>query len=250
MDITRIAKALLLKIPRKHARPTVDVAVKDYPSIAPWLYLIDDVDVNFQIPPALLRTQGAFSLTSSHPFVTCLAHGEDSLKAFYANVIPKDLAGLYGLNRLNRAGEQMPPWEIPWFYRIERKPPPGEAGLNAAEGFSLFGPVTEAKLQSELQRLKGVAASIRDNGYRPDLYGHIEGNFLTDGDRVVFYVRGGKHRAAALVHMGFANIPVRIRATWPRAIYRSDAAHWPLVSGGQMECSVAEHIFDCYLSGR
>lgn len=250
MNFKSIAKAFLRKGKGDGARPTVDVAVDDWSSIARWMYLIDNVQVVFHVPPELIRTQGALSLTVSHPFVKCLEHGSDTLRAYYAKVQPDDIASLYGLNRLNRAGEQMPPWEIPWFYRIERNPPPGEAGLNAAEGFSLFGPVTEAKLQSEVRRLRSVAASIRDNGYRPDLYGHIEGNFLTDEDRIVFYVRGGKHRAAALVHVGFANIPVRIRTTWPRAIYRSGAPHWPLVSGGQMERTVAEQIFDCYLNGR
>lgn len=197
------------------------------------------------MPTSLLVMQGGFRFNEDHPFVRAINGGRAELAAFYEAFQPQNIAQMYGLSRRD-AGVQLPPWELPWLLR-HRRPSRGEKGLGREHGTSYYGPCTDAKIDLEARRLAGIVESIRKRGYRQRApRAHIAGYLMQSGDRVRFFVRGGKHRAAALAALGFQHVPVRMRDTWPRVISRDQASHWPLVNAGEMSALLACEIFDRY----
>lgn len=197
------------------------------------------------MPTSLLVMQGAFRFDERHPFVRAIHGGRAELAAFYAKFQPRNIAQMYRLPQ-SEVGAELAPWELPWLLR-PRRPSRGEKGLGAAHGTSYYGPCTDAKIDLETRRLADIVASVRKHGYRQRTpRGHIAGHFMQSGDRVRFFVRGGKHRAAALAALGFEHVPVRMRDSWPRLVSREQASHWPLVSGGEMSVSLARAMFDRY----
>ena len=197
------------------------------------------------MPASLLVMQGAFRFDADHPFVRAIKGGQSELASFYADFQPRNLAQMYRLPEQGQ-GADLAPWELPWLLR-QRRASRGEKGLAAEHGTSYYGPCTEAKIELETRRLLRVARSIAKHGYRPSgLYAHIAGHFMQSGDQVRFFLRGGKHRAAALTALGFDHVPVRMRDTWPRVISRDQARFWPLVQSGEISASVACRIFDRY----
>lgn len=197
------------------------------------------------MPTSLLVMQGAFRFGGQHPFVRAVTHGREELAAFYEGFRPKNLAQMYRLPEGSR-GADLAPWELPWLLR-PRRPSRGEKGLGQAHGVSYYGPCTSAKVDLETRRLVKIATSIAKRGYRmPVLPAHIAGHFMQADNEVRFFVRGGKHRAAALTALGFDHVPVRMRDTWPRVVCRDQAANWPLVRSGDISASFACEIFDRY----
>lgn len=197
------------------------------------------------IPSAMLVMQGAHRYDAAHPFVRGLRDGYKELAEFYRSFAPRNLREMYLLDATGDGGEDLPPWELPWLSR-ERLPPPGEWGLSANDGVSYYGPCTDAKVRVELHRLRSVVEAIRREGYQPDKYGDIDGYFMRTGSELRFFVRGGKHRAGALVFMGNHTVPVRMKEGWPRVIDRRDAGSWPLVRRGSILSKTALAIFDRY----
>ncbi|MFU8877456.1 MAG: hypothetical protein ACNA7E_04885, partial [Wenzhouxiangellaceae bacterium] len=192
-----------------------------------------------RLPVEFLVMHGGLQFADpQHPFRLALSHGADSLRDFYGRHCPADLAAMYGL-AAGRPGAALPPWSLPWLGGPGAPPPKAEKGLAAEHGTSYYGPCSEAKIKLELGRLRGVAGSIRARGYRPGWRGHVEGFFLDDGRRLKFFVRGGKHRTAALVHLGHAQVPVRMRDTWPRVIRRDRVDDWPAVYDGTIDRQLA-----------
>ena len=99
-----------------------------------------------------------------------------------------------------------------------------------------FGPSTPQKIDREVQRLQAVLGSIRKQGYKPDKYGDIQGYFMRLDGEFRFLVCSGKHRVAALTHLGSESIRVQMRPLWPRVIEGNRVGDWPLVrSGGVSE---------------
>ncbi len=76
--------------------------------------------------------------------------------------------------------------------------------------------------------------SIQEKGYRPGQYGDIQGYFLHLDGAYRFIIKGGKHRATVLTHLGCKSIPVRMRPFWPRVIYGEQVREWPSVRNGSM----------------
>ena len=95
-----------------------------------------------------------------------------------------------------------------------------------------------------------MRASISRHGFDPDLYGDIEGYVMRDPTGVCFFVRGGKHRAAALTALGHTSITVGFRNSFPRLIDSAQAEQWPLVRQRKIDVSLAKQILACYISGR
>ena len=62
------------------------------------------------------------------------------------------------------------------------------------------------------------------------------------GGRYRFFVRRGKHRTAALVHLGWKSIPVRMRDWWPRLIDAQGVLDWPLVRDGKIAPEFAQAV--------
>jgi len=197
------------------------------------------------MPTSLLVMQGAFRFDESHPFVRAIKGGRAELAAFYAVFQPQNIAQMYRLAE-GELGTGLAPWELPWLLR-RRRPSRGEKGLGREHGTSYYGPCTDAKIDLEARRLAVIVESVRKRGYRQrSPQAHIAGHLMQSGDRVRFFVRGGKHRAAALAALGFDHVPVRMRDSWPRLVSRDQASHWPLVNAGEMSALLARKIFDRY----
>ncbi len=215
----------------------------------PYAYWIEKQPVRLVLPVECLRMQGAFRYDDTHPFVAALRDGPERLTAFYRDVAPGSLAEMYGVARTGRKGEDLPPWELPWLMRARRAAPPGERGLGPEHGVSFYGPATPRKVAVEGERLRKVVAAIQSEGYDPDRFRDIEGHLMTDGRETCFFVRGGKHRTAALVHLGYTRIPVQIRRSWPPIVDARSAEQWPLVANGDIDRSLAVDILDRYIRG-
>jgi hypothetical protein len=232
---------------QKHAPHVVEIA--DPSEVHPWLYWIEDRPLRFLLPVTMLRMQGGFRFGPEHPFMRALRFGPGELTRFYAGFQPPDIAAMHGMEKTGCRGERLPPWEIPWQMRMARAAPPGEAGLSPSHGVSFYGPASDAKVGVEMNRLATLRSSVEANGYQPDVFGDIEGHFLGSGAGLVFFVRGGKHRAAVLAALGEQKIPVRCRPTWPRIARSEDAPCWPLVVDGSMDVEFASRLMDVYVSG-
>ena len=215
----------------------------------PYAYWIEKEPLRLLLPVGMLRMQGAFAYDRDHPFVQALDHGPERLAAFYSRFQPGSLGAMYGLPARGRAGETLPPWELPWVLRDSRTAPAGEGGLPAGHGVSFYGPVSREKIAMEYGRLRKTAASIAAHGYQPDRYRDIEGHLMTDGHDVCFFVRGGKHRAAVLAWQGLEHIPVQFRRTWPLVVDSRTGGHWPLVADGSVDAGLARDILTVYLRG-
>jgi hypothetical protein len=212
-------------------------------------YWIEPQRLRMLLPVSMLRMQGAFSYGKDHPFVAALSSGEDALVQFYEKVKPNSILDFYGISAEDRKGSHLRAWEIPWYMRNHRTPPPGESGLGAEHGVSFCGPASRQKVALEMSRLRLVAASISRFGYDPESNGDIEGYILKSGADACFFVRGGKHRAAALVYLGFEFIPVTFKEGFPRVIDASHAEFWPLVIQNQIDAATARLILQAYITG-
>jgi len=220
------------------------IDASDSPDIAESLYYVGKPLV-YMLPPQMLLLQGAHRYGSTHPFVAALRDGSAVLERFYSAFSPKNLAQMYGLAETGLGGETLEPWEIPWLKR-KRQPPSAEVGLGIEHGASYYGPCTPEKVDAEMLRLNSLVNSINAVGYRPQEHGHIRGHFLRSGNDFRFFVRGGKHRTAALVHLGHKRIPVTIAETWPRVIVQGSESEWPLVRTGEVDATFAAAIFSRY----
>ncbi|MCF7837071.1 MAG: hypothetical protein K9N49_00410 [Candidatus Marinimicrobia bacterium] len=225
------------------------IAIHDPREALLYTYWIERTPVRLVLPADMLRMQGAFVYDDTHPFVQALREGPACLESFYQRFTPGNIAQMYGLRPTGCRGETLPPWELPWTMRHQRKPPRGERGLAGEDGTSFYGPATPRKITLEYRRLCKVAAAIRKRGYQPDRHADIHGHFMTDGQDVCFFVNGGKHRAAALVELGNTHVPVVFRRRGPPVVDARTAEQWPLVACGTMDLGLARRILQIYLKG-
>jgi hypothetical protein len=223
----------------------VTVAANTPEEIVPLLHWADrKAALRLHLPVSMLVMESAFAYEpASHHFLTALSRGESALTEFYRRFQPANLAAMYAV-AAGRRGADLPPWEIPWLLSETSRAPRGEGRLGPEHGAAVYGPATAQKVQWEMKRLTATRDSIRRRGFQPDQHGDITGFFLRRGGEFRFLVRGGKHRTAALVHLGHTTVPVQMKPLWPRLIDRADAAHWPLVQNGQMDAGLAMDIFD------
>ncbi|SMX22476.1 hypothetical protein [Boseongicola aestuarii] len=231
---------------RKWLRPRVQVTVTEPCHLLEFSHWIESASLRMDVPIDLLRMQGGFAFDSDHPFVKALNEGAETLFDFYEGFQPRSIAEFYALECVGRVGEDLPPWEIPWYLRESRIPPPGEKKLGREHGVSFYGPATEEKIALEMSRLRSVCESIKSNGFTPDNHGDIEGYVMRDGADLCFFVRGGKHRAAALASLGYRTVPVAFRRGFPRVIDTSQTDFWPLVRNGSIDGSLAKDVFSAY----
>jgi hypothetical protein len=233
---------------RRRFKPRKVVRLEDPMELAALTYWAEKKPLRIEMPVQMLRMQGAFVYGPRHPFVQALDNGRDALAAFYEGLQPQTVAQYYGLDGADRKGADLPPWELPWYLRAARTPPPGELSLGADHGVSFYGPASEQKIDLEMSRLTKLTESIKRDGYDPDAHGDIEGYVLRSGTDACFFVRGGKHRAAVLAHLGHSHIPVSFRQGFPRLIDPVQAQLWPLVRSGDMDIGVAQEILRAYTS--
>lgn len=190
------------------------------------------------IPMSLLVMYGASRYSGGwHPFVVALQEGQGALVSYYERVRPRIFEEFYHIDGDGR----LPPWALPW---INSRPPAGEGGLGLEHGVSYYGPVTTEKAILEFERLTKAVASIRKHGY---MQGHrVLGHFMKLGDCYRFFVKGGKHRAAALAFLGGDRIPAQFYPGWPRLIDHDQADEWPMVRDGRISKETAQAAFRRY----
>jgi len=205
---------------------------------------ISDPTTVFRVPVAQVVMHGTGRFDAAHPFVAALREGAPALERFYAAHQPADLAAMYHLPHTGLAGETLPPWVLPWL--AATPPPVGEGGLGLEHGVSYFGPCTPVKVALEMERLNGTRASIATHGYQPTQ--EIEGLFLERDGGLRFFVRGGKHRAAVLVTLGYPTLRVKLRARWPALVRAASIPDWPLVAAGQVAPDLAAGILERYFA--
>lgn len=244
-DLLRHASRFLVGKLRRGLRPIHEIEIETPDELAEQSFWIEKKPVRMHVRVDLLRMQGAFDFGAGHPFRQALAKGPDALTEFYDKTQPRTIAEYYGLSA-TMVGADIPPWELPWYGREARRAPPGELELGPEHGVSFYGPCTSEKVALELRRLEELKDSIGSYGYDPDAYGDIEGYVLRDRSQCSFFVRGGKHRAAVLAHLGHEFIPVAFRQRFPRLIDAAQAEVWPLVRSGKMSAEFAQEILHAY----
>lgn len=243
---------LLRKLSRRPSKPVEVYDVESEEDLLTASMSIDRPELVVRLPIKMLVMLGGVSFDGDHPYVRGLQHGAPALEAFFATTRPRTIADYFGLEDETRLGAALPPWEVPWYERMARLPPTGECGLSAEHGNSVYGPVTSEKLAVEMGRLTKTLSSIEAKGFRPDLYGYIQGHAMHAGSRggVRFFVLGGKHRAAVMSYLGVERITVKFRTKVQRVVDIHQSRAWPLVRQNLMSQSLAEEIFLKYFDPR
>ena len=229
---------------RAGRRPTVVRRVAEAGDLIMLAHWADKAPLRLEVPTQLLRSQGAFAYGPDHPFVRALTDGKPALEGFYAGFQPATLGAVHG------TASDLEPWRLPWRLQDRPKAPPGEWGLPAEEGLAFWGPCSERKIALEMRRLTEARDGIAAKGFAPETYGEIEGHVLTDGTRAVFFVMGGKHRAAVLAARGDSHIRVAFRAERLALVDTARVSHWPMVAAGEIGAEEALSIAEDYLRGR
>ena len=173
-------------------------------------------------------------------FLRYYANGQSELREFYNSHQPKTIFQQHFID----SSETKVTKFLPWVWKTSSNTE-GEHGLPKNDGNQAWGPVSQRKLQLEISRLKNSINSIRKNGYIiPE--GFPRGYFLISENDWVFHVVGGKHRTAALIHLGWDFIPVSLEPDWPALVYVKDVSNWPGVSDGTYTQQEAVNIFNAY----
>ena len=198
------------------------------------------------IPCDKICMQGAFRYGNGwHPFVTFLENGIDAFDSFYKNFQPRNIVEMYFVENSNELGCNLEPWMLPWAEHNNITPPADEGGLSYIEhGASYFGKVSNEKLSYEQKRLLTTRDSIINVGYKPD--DEINGFFLKHENNFVFFVRGGKHRAAILSFLGYPRMPVVLRKGWKSVYSSNEVDNWDLVKANEISKKLALEIFTAY----
>jgi len=200
------------------------------------------------IPAKKIRHHGGQSYSlSQHHFIQYYNGGIEMLRKYYNNHKPITIFEKHFI--FDKTGKQK---YLPWLLN-DCISGDGEHGLTEEHGNSAFGPVSERKLNLEKKRLDFCLQSIKKNGYLitselPREYnGFPRGYFLiSNSGEWVFRIVGAKHRAAALIWLGWKNIPVCCEPNFPKCIYESEISNWPGVLSGEFTLKDAKLIFDSY----
>jgi hypothetical protein len=230
---------------KRPRRPTREVVVID---IEPTLLRYSVGAIVMPIPSHRLRYSGGLSFSyEQHHFLQYYAYGRDALKRYYDCHQPRDLFQEHFLSSPPIAN--IPNQRYPWIWSAGdvQMSFRGEEGLGPEHGRQQYGPVTPAKIDLEARRLDQVCLSIRDKGYEPTVAGYPRGYLLVESDgQWVFLVKGGQHRVAAMVHLGYQSINVCFHRNHPRVIAATEVHNWPLVRLGELTADEALMIFRTY----
>jgi hypothetical protein len=211
------------------------------------LYYVSSNSV-FNVPARKIRHHGGQAYScNQHHFIQYYRNGVEALSNYYSQHNPKTIYEKHFI--FNNSNKQM---NLPWIYNNDSANV-GEHGLSEEHGHSAYGPVSDDKLKLEVKRLDYCLHSIKKNGYLiergfPKEYNGLpRGYFLiSNSGNWVFRVVGAKHRVAALVWLGWKNIPVCCEPNYPRCIFESEILKWPGVVSGEYSQDDAKLIFDSY----
>jgi len=115
----------------------------------------------------------------------------------------------------------------------------------SGEGFwKGFGPATEGLIDLECKRLISIYESISENGYQDSL-GYIGGHIFTNKDEFMIRPKGGWHRTAVMIALGYENITMKFNKK-DVMVSREQAKYWPNVKSGLYSVSEAVSFFDSF----
>jgi len=232
----------------------------------------------FEIPVSRCRSSLLGFKPDQSPFFNTLkayergrtSFQQSPLATYYRQFQPKTMADVLGfksetLDRFHAMATVMPWSHVHPHQRFERfcvnSSDPGglflskegaQHGLQPGKdyGCQFFGPVSDAHGELEFQRLISVYERISEDGFQPQQFGYIHGEFLIDGNNWVWIAIGGKHRFAVLSALGFERIPIANRARWSAMfVRRSEVDFWPNVRNGLFSRDEALDVFDRFMVG-
>ena len=197
-------------------------------------------------------------ISNEQPFTKFYKEGFNSLKLYYERNVP---ISSFEAHKIDLNEEAIKPsalkkndFTLPWLNSANNSLN-GEYGLSIKHGHSAFGPISSRKLKLEAERLNLCYSSIKNKGYVlkqyfPKMYSDVpKGYFLISNDNSwSFHVVSGKHRVAALIHLGWKSIPVRFEPSMPRAIFEKDIDKWPMVKNLTYNKDTALLVFKTYFN--
>lgn len=230
---------------------------------------------DFAVIDALIehgRAQPSLDTRHGTPFVKAgrraISHGlqyadvvdvmVDELTDYYASVRPANAADWLGLGVDAHASLlASPPWAgvFPWRARTlasyrqayedaawaENRAVGRDLGIS--DGWLFCGPVSQAKIRIEAERILHVLRRVASQGYlrSDDADGDVRATALVDDDHQWrWLITAGNHRASAAAALGFEQIPIRVNLV----ISRCDVAYWKHVVEGLFTQEQALTVFD------
>jgi hypothetical protein len=209
----------------------------------------------------------------AHPFVLAAWRAtRTSSPDKAASAIRSAISGYYELVRpasalevVDLAREEAPglvgipvhKWVFPWSERsidenakfrqvcLEEEGLANGTRISAADGLTLFGPVSERKLELETARLTKLVDSVAAKGFLADARRPLEVVGLRADGEYRWLVVQGQHRFAVCAAFGIRQTAVRVT----RIIRREDAMHWPHVVWKTFTVGGATRLFDRIFSG-
>jgi hypothetical protein len=123
------------------------------------------------------------------------------------------------------------------------------ADFGPEDGFCHFGPISRRRGAFELDRLRRVLFSIREDGFRfgAGEDGLCAAHLLVDGADRRALIQSGQHRIAALAALGYETAPLWLL---PRPIRRNEAGDWLGVRAGVFTVEQGLAVFDRVFAGR
>jgi hypothetical protein len=163
-----------------------------------------------------ISTGYGYKLEEFHPLVMELRY-PGFLEEYFRNFQPTDIQEAWFPIFPNKVGEieetlvrdRKIPW-LPWIISEGCLPTNDIAGSGYGHGSQFRGPITRINLHREQFRVHSLYKKFLVEGYRPERYGHISGQFLEKNGEWLFVVLGGHHRAAVLRALGYTKIPVLV----------------------------------------
>tara|TARA_B100000787_G_scaffold83327_1_gene61340 strand:+ start:2929 stop:3714 length:786 start_codon:yes stop_codon:yes gene_type:complete len=207
----------------------------------------------FEIHNTQLRYFGGLGFNKiSHPFLKFLLGNKEDMTDFYNTHEPKNIFECHKLDIDKTYSEQKflndPEGSLPWLHYNDQCSDNIEGNLKAIDGRQQFGPISDKKLNFEIDRLNKVVVSIRDKGFTPEKYeGYPRGYFMQNNDgKWVFYIVGGSHRVAALISLNYEYVPVILQPKYPNIVLENDINNWPKIKDNKITNSNALKIFLSY----
>lgn len=255
-------------VPMKKHRPVDLRASCEHPLTASYRYpgrrLLINAPVKwgvglFHYPldrPPLLQGLIPSSLESSEHVADLL---RERLYTFYRDWQPSTAGSFLGVPDSEvPALQNVPPWGVPWPWEphdIDRRCAlrrSADARENASvlgrrlsidSGWKFCGPVTDEKLEVEVERLVRLIESIRLNGIqrKDGVDGDISATILCNHDgEWRWQLLSGHHRFAVMASMGMDILPVRIESF----VRGSEVEHWAGVVSGIYSSRIALQLFN------
>jgi hypothetical protein len=113
-----------------------------------------------------------------------------------------------------------------------------------------YGPDLQGRIDVETERIVRLMDSLASVGYRPEHFhkGFVRGYFLLRDDDHRFYVKGGRHRVAAMAALGFGGVRVRLSSHTAPFVDVADVERWPHVRSGFVSRDLALRVMHSFFA--